>query len=306
MGRKAWRIAQVVVGVLLVAVAVRQLVRGWDAARAAPIEWRIEPLLIVASALVTWAMYLILILAWRSVVMAWDRPVPLRTAVGIWTVSNLGRYVPGKVWTIAGMALLSQRAGVAPWAATGAAVLNTVLSIGAGAAVVGLTGGPVLERAWPGAGLLLWLLLGASLIALFLAAVPSVQQRVFRLARLDVQPAPVAHRALFIATITNLVAWCGYGLAFWLLARGTMAGGPDLVVATATFAASSLAGFLALVAPAGIGIRESVIILLLEGSLGAPRAVALALASRLLLTVAEVGAALPFIAASREQKRVAP
>lgn len=306
MGRKVWRISQIILGVVLVGLAVRQLVRGWDAAQAAPVDWEINVWLIGASVALTWAVYALLIYSWRNLVAAWDRRLLLREAARIWTVSNLGRYVPGKVWTIAGMALLAKRAGVAPWAATAGAVLNQVLAVGAGAAIISLTGASLLKRVWPRAELSLWILLGVSLVVLLLAAVPSVQGRLFRLARLGTQPAPVAHRALLVATLANLVAWCGYGVAFWLLARGTMDGGPDLVMAVATFATSSLAGLLALFAPAGIGVRESVIFLLLEGSLGAPQAAALAIASRILLTFTEVGAALPFLASSREHARDAP
>ena len=43
------------------------------------------------------------------------------TAARIWTVSSLGKYIPGKVWAVAGMALMSKEAGIEPWAATGSA-----------------------------------------------------------------------------------------------------------------------------------------------------------------------------------------
>src|SRR4051794_41749186 len=94
-------------------------------------------------------MYFLLVLAWRSILRSWGQDLDLWSAARIWTVSSLGKYIPGKVWAVAGMALLSQRAGVAPWAATGSATIMQVLAIGTGAAVAGLAGGSALAGATP-------------------------------------------------------------------------------------------------------------------------------------------------------------
>ena len=49
----------------------------------------------------------------------------------------------------------------------------------------------------------------------------------------------------------------------------------------------------------------AVFILMLQGAIGVPAAAALAIASRLMLTATEVGAAVPFLVTSRERPRVA-
>jgi uncharacterized membrane protein YbhN (UPF0104 family) len=56
--------------------------------------------------------------------------------------------------------------------------------------------------------------------------------------------------------------------------------------------------------PGGIGVREGLFILLLQGPLGVGAATSLAIASRLLLTVAELGAAVPFLAIRQRHARV--
>jgi hypothetical protein len=78
------------------------------------------------------------------------------------------------------------------------------------------------------------------------------------------------------------------------------------VLAVAVFTASYLAGFLALLAPGGIGVREGLFILMLQGPLGIGAATALAVASRLLLTLTELGAAVPFLLLPQGRARVAP
>jgi len=67
-----------------------------------------------------------------------------------------------------------------------------------------------------------------------------------------------------------------------------------------------IAGFLALFAPGGIGVREGLFILMLQGPLGIGAATALAVASRLLLTLTELGAAVPFLLLPQGRARVAP
>ena len=223
-------------------------------------------------------------------------------------MSSLGKYLPGKVWAVAGMALMAQRAGIAAWAATGSAVVLQVLAIGTGAAVAGLTGRRAIEAADPRMGAGLLLLIAGAVAGVALLLWPPFLRRLLRLAAPDAvaRGTPPAAGIVF-GIAANLVAWVGYGLALWLLARGLLPSvGLDPALAIAVFTASYLAGFLALFAPGGIGVREGLFILMLQGPLGIAAATALALASRVLLTVTELGAAVPFLVFSQRSARVAP
>jgi hypothetical protein len=291
-----------------VAFAARALVRNWTELRSQPLEWRVEPGWLVLSALVVWLMYALLIVAWRTMLAGWGQRLDGWTAARIWTVSSLGKYLPGKVWAVAGMALMSQRAGIAPWAATGSAVVLQVLAIGTGAAVAGLTGRRALERAHPGSGAVLALLVAGAVAGVALLLWPRFLRWLLRLGAPDAEArgTPPA-LGIVVGIVANAVAWIGYGTALWLLARGLLPAvdlRPGLAVAV--FTASYLAGFLALFAPGGLGVREGLFILMLQGPLGIGAATALALASRLLLTITEFGAAVPFVVFSQRSARVAP
>jgi len=300
------RWAQWALAVLIIGFAARALVRNWDALRSQPLDWKIDPAWILLSAVVVWLMYALLIVAWRTMLAAWGQPLEAWTAARIWTVSSLGKYLPGKVWAIAGMALMARQAGVAPWAATGSAVILQVLAIGTGAAVAGLTGVGALEAARPGTRAALVLLVAASVVGVALLLWPPMLRRLLRLAApgSESRPAPAAG-AIVLGIAANSVAWVGYGIALWLLARGVLPEARlDFSPAVAVFTASYLAGFLALLAPGGLGVREGVFILMLQGSLGIGIATGLAVASRLLLTVTELGAAIPFLVFPRRRARV--
>jgi glycosyltransferase 2 family protein len=307
--RSGWvRVGQWLAGLLIIGLAARSLLRNWTELRSQPLEWRIEPGWLVLSALLVWAMYALLIVAWRMMLAGWGQRLDGWTAARIWTVSSLGKYLPGKVWAIAGMALLAQRAGIAAWAATGSAVVLQVLAIGTGAAVAGLTGRQAIAAADPRLGAVLGVLIAGAVAGVALLLWPAFLRRLLQLAAPDAEARgtpPVAGIAFGI--LANLVAWLGYGLALWLLARGLLPSvGLDPALAIAVFTASYLAGFLALFAPGGIGVREGLFILMLQGPLGIAAATALALASRVLLTITELGAAVPFLVFTQGRARVAP
>jgi hypothetical protein len=305
--RSGWvRVAQALAGLAIVGFAIRTLARNWDQLRSQPLDWQLRPGWLVLSLLLTWLMYALLILGWRSMLNGWGQRLDGWSAARIWILSSLGKYIPGKVWAVAGMALLAQRAGVAPWAATGSAVVMQVLAIGTGAAVAGLAGAHDIESAHPGAGAVLMLLVAGAIISVGLLLWPPFLRRLLRLAAPQAagerQP---AGRGIVVGIATNIVAWLGYGVALWLLSRGLVPNsGLGLRLAIAVFTASYLAGFLALFAPGGIGVREGLFILMLQKPLGVGAATSLALASRLLLTVAELGAAVPFLVFRRRQVRV--
>jgi uncharacterized membrane protein YbhN (UPF0104 family) len=307
--RSSWiRAAQWLAGLAIIAFAGRSLARNWTDLRSQPLAWRIEPGWLVLSAVVVWLMYALLILAWRTMLAGWGQRLDGWTAARIWTVSSLGKYIPGKVWAVAGMALMAQRAGIAPWAATGSAVVLQVLAIGTGAAVAGLSGRAAIEAAHQGAGPILGLLVAGAVVGVVLLLWPPFLRRLLQVAAPGAETAGApATAGIVLGIVANLVAWVGYGGALWLLARGLL---PDVGLepglAVAVFTASYLAGFLALFAPGGLGVREGLFILMLQGPLGIGAATALALASRLLLTITELGAAVPFLVFPQGRARVAP
>lgn len=307
MGDRRIRLLQWLLGAAIVGFAVRALVRNWDDLRAQPLEWNIEPGWLVLSAIVVWLMYGLLIAAWRTMLGAWGRGLDFWSAARIWTVSSLGKYVPGKVWAVAGMAVMAQRAGVGAGPATASAIILQVLAIGTGTAVAALTGWGALRAAYPGAGRAVVMLLALTVVGAGVLLWPGSLRRVLRWAMpAESSPAPPLG-AVGFGIAANTVAWAGYGVSLWLLARGLLPGaGLGLLRAIAVFTASYLAGFLALFAPGGIGVREGVFILMLQGPIGIGAATALAIASRLLLTVTELGAAAPFLLfPGRRRHRVA-
>lgn len=220
-------------------------------------------------------------------------------------VSNLGKYLPGKVWAIAGAALLAERAGVQPGAAVAAAFILQALSLASGLVLVALLAPEAVESLGQGPRIALLILALLALGGLVVFAVPPLLARIRRWLPASIAGIePVPPGPLLLGLAANAVAWSAYGLAFLCLVRG-LTPGADISwgQATAVFTTSYLVGLIAAFSPGGLGTRELAFTLLLAPAVGARVATALAIATRLLLTITELGAALPFLPAMRRAPR---
>ena len=47
--------------------------------------------------------YAMQIESWRRILAGWGQHLAFGPAARTWSVANLGRYVPGKVWSVAGL-----------------------------------------------------------------------------------------------------------------------------------------------------------------------------------------------------------
>ena len=104
------------------------------------------------------------------------------------------------------------------------------------------------------------------------------------------------------AVLLMLLAWAAYGGATWVLVQRLDPGPAGLPVAVGAYALAWVVGFLAVAAPAGVGAREAVVVVVLAPLVGTAGALAVALVSRAALTVVDLGLA----AASSPVLRAAP
>jgi len=292
-----WLLAAVVIG-----FAVRELARQWESLAPALAGVRLEWGRILASGALVLATYLLLIEAWRSTLRAWSQSLPFATAARIWFVSNLGKYVPGRVWQIAAMGAMAQRAGVSPAAAIGSSLVVNLVSLIAGFTVIALTaGGKIadvvgLDAAREGSGTAQLIVIAIAIGgAVALAVAPFVIPRLVTLAaRVTGRSIAVPHippRAIWIATASTVASWLFYGVAFAWFARGIsprVTGNAWSYIAVYT--GSYLAGYLALFAPGGVGVREAALVLAMPRFqlATAADAAVIAIASRLWLTALEI------------------
>ena len=294
--RKFFTAAQWLFGAAVVWYALAALRGQWDEAAARlgdiDIEWR---WLFAASAIVLLT-YLLLIDTWRKLVVSAGDRLSFRSASRIWFVSNLGKYIPGKVWSVGAMAVMSKEQGVSGVTAAGSSIVVQLITVVAGIGVVLVTGAQTLER--PGVALTM-----ACLMAIALASLPHFAARLPGIIRVvtgrTVGAPSITGRAVAEATVKAVVAWTAYGIAFQLFVRGIAGEATGATLSyIAVYAASYIIGFLALFAPGGAVVRESAMIagMLRLGLAGQADAVVVAITSRIWLTVTELLPGLVYLA----------
>lgn len=252
-------------------------------------RWLPAPLTLTASVSVLVIGLLGMIGLWARLATVFGAgKMPFSTAVAIFSLANLGRYVPGKVWQLAGLAYLSSRSGLAPGPASVSALVAQIFTLAAALAVGGF-------YAWSGP-LGGWTLVP---VALAVAAAVSVvaTPRLFRflLTRFADRlggsiPLPAAAGPGFALRWVLLYAltWSVYSAAFCLLWAAFRPLEPaQLLIAATAFPAAYFAGYIAFFAPAGIGVREGALAALTAPVLGPADATALALIARVWMTAAE-------------------
>jgi hypothetical protein len=154
--------------------------------------------------------------------------------------------------------------------------------------LVGLAALPALLRA-EGSGVLWGLLAVPVLLALLVPSViNALLDRALRLLRRPGLDRPLAGRDIARGVLWALAFWLVYGGHVWLLTVGLGADPLDaLPVAIGGFAIAFSLGPLLVVLPAGAGVREAVLVVLLSGVLTTAEATAVALTSRAILVLTD-------------------
>jgi glycosyltransferase 2 family protein len=236
--------------------------------------------------------------AWHRTVLALGGRLAVAAGVRIWWQSQAARFVVTMVGTAAGRAAMAAREGVRLQVAAAAQVLELLLLIGWSVLLGALpdSGAPV------PAGLRAALLVGA---VAGLAALPWSAQRALGLVhryRPQVEATTVDHAGLVAATAAyglNAVLRSG---AFVLVAAGLLpVGGDDVLLLVAAWNLAAVAGIIG-ITPAGIGVREGVMIALLQDRFGLGGAAALAAAWRAWELAFEVASVAAVTALGRRQR----
>jgi glycosyltransferase 2 family protein len=278
--RTSWR-RTLVSGVLLVVVVV-----AFGAALAGKWSQIVDNVRDQHPAVVVGALALAMLgvfmsfMLWRGTLRVLGSGLPVRPAARLFFVTQLGKYLPGAVWPVVAQMRMGRDLGVPRQRMALAFLLTLGLATLVGV-LVGVTALPALLRA-EGPVVLLGLL---ALPLLLLVLVPRVLNallglalRVLRRPGLDDQ---LSGRDVARGVGWALAFWVVYGGHVWLLAVGL---GADpwraLPVAIGGFAIAFSLGPLLVVLPAGAGVREAVLVLLLHGVLTTPEATAVALTSR--------------------------
>lgn len=279
-GGFAWKsIARSVFVLAALAAAALLISSEWNGISAALIDAEIG--LIALALLAAIANVVLTGLSWRALLLHAPITLTARQSAHIFFLGQIGKYLPGSLWSFLASGELAKRAGFPRTTAMSSLFLALLIGMGSGVIIALLLVPQSLgyvPESW-----VVWTF-AAALFALI--ALPRLRAVLLKLARIDF---PVPLTALTTSLALALVAWIFAGVQIVLLSKaiGAGLGWPDLLQATGAYAFAWVAGFLVVIAPAGLGAREGGLIAALTLSIGLAEASAIVLLSRLVVTTAD-------------------
>ncbi len=241
---------------------------------------------------------------WRGIVAdLLGVPLPWRRALRVWMLSNMGRYLPGSVWHLVGRVVAGQGEGVTRQQGTLAVFLEQALQLLSALLLVSLS-----LPGWPeGSAVRGWAWL-AALVPLGLLALhprlffPLANRVLLRVGR-EPLPSMPRYRTLLGYLLRYTVVHLANGMA---LAAALLALGAPLRLVPAALGAALAAwsvGFVTILAPGGLGVREWLVTAALAPLVGADIAALAALLWRAANLLTEAGGAIGFGWWGRESSR---
>lgn len=265
----------------------RAIAGNWEALRA--FEWEMQPLPLLGSVVLHVAVLAWGVWVWSRVLRCFDYPpVPWTTLLRIWFLSNLARYIPGKVFQFLAVAHLGRGSGISGAVLLTSLVMHTGLALLSAVLLATWTLGAQLVPGAP-AGPVAAAAAAASLFLVNPVLLNRALTTVSRLLRRDVIRWTGRWRDGAVLLLLSVLSWCFYGVAYFLFVTA-VTGLPlaTLPLLSGVNALSFVAGYLAIVTPGGLGVREAAMTGLLLPLLPDGVAAVLAIGARLWTIAAEV------------------
>ncbi|MGH8016415.1 MAG: lysylphosphatidylglycerol synthase transmembrane domain-containing protein [Candidatus Zixiibacteriota bacterium] len=261
-------------------------------------EWQFRnPLLLILSFFTALFSFFLFASTWSIIASGFGEKISLPASFKIFYLSNLGRYVPGKIWQLFGIIYVARQYGLSAEKATASFVISQLFMTVSAFLILAVSAQiePAIiidQIAFMGKGsayLFTAAMVSLSLVVVIwpnwiLALCNLVLRRLSRPELSFVMDKKVAP-LLFLG---YCFAWFSYGAAFWMLIKSIVVETDlGLIPSIGIFAGSYQIGYLALFAPGGLGPRELVMGQMLLPFL-AGVAPMIAIISRIWTTVIEI------------------
>ncbi|MBS3905407.1 MAG: flippase-like domain-containing protein [Syntrophaceae bacterium] len=264
---------------------------NWNQVKEASFDFRPFPLIL--STLIFAFSYFIQIWAWYLITLKLGIAISIRETWESWFYSQLGKYLPGKVWLLLSRFYFYESKGKSKKAISIALYLETAtILLAAGflflIALIFFKEIKVFgyENQWE------WLVVPFILAFIFIH--PRILQKIVNWLIIRFKREPISltitYPDVLFVFFVCILAWLVGGVGFYLFLVSVFpVSSQHLIFLAGALAISSTLGLVALFAPSGLGVREGALVYLLSFLMPSPIAVILSVLTRLWMTLIEMG-----------------
>ena len=255
------------------------------------IPWKENWIFLVLHMIGLFVMQGLMCLAWKNILAGHGVEFDTPSLMYSFYVPNLGKYLPGKVLFLAGRVELTHRLGGSRTIGLSVFIHEVILVSLAAAVFAPLCFSSLLNLSQ-------LMVVIATLVILLVLYVFTLKPDFFvtlfnqlleRLGKASLESRLQSSLARKILLI-YLINWFAYGASCALLVISVNDIGWDhFMMITAAFVVSWLIGFLSILTPGGLGVREVIIVLILGTIMDTSAAMLMAVIARLTWTIAELG-----------------
>lgn len=273
---------------LAIAAAIFAVVRNWDEVSH---SLRALPPWLIAGEVVLAFLYVFLTMAsWRVVLNDVGTAVDPKVASRIFFSSQVAKYLPGGVWNFVAAAEVGKDYSISRRRSVCALLVSIIISI-----VMGLILAILAVLLGPSELMSGYRWIAVALPVGIVALCPPVLNRLvdfaLRLLRRDPLDDAMTWSGTALSALWALGAWLIAGVQLWLMLvhLGMPAELPTFLLATGGYALGWTAGFLVFFVPAGAGVREVALGLVLGAVASQGVVVVVVLLARIFTTLADIG-----------------
>lgn len=277
-------------GFLLLAIsaAVVAVIGNWEEVKRSVSS--LPPWLVTVELVLAFLYVHLTMAAWRVVLNDVGAPVNPRVASRIFFSSQVAKYLPGGVWNFVAAAEVGRDYSISRRRSVCALLVSIVVSIVTGLVLAGLA-----VLLGPSESMAGYRWVAIAIPVGVVALCPPVLNRLvnFGLRLLGREPLEdsVTWGGTALAALWALAGWLIAGLQLWLMLinLGMPASLPTFLLASGGYALGWTAGFLVFFVPAGAGVREVALAMVLASVASQGAVVVVVLLARIFTTVADIG-----------------
>lgn len=249
----------------------------------------IAPVYFILSCLFLILFYCILVSLWYFLTIVTGCRITFEKSVISWFYSQLGKYVPGKVFTVASRIYFYNKDGISPKKVSLCFYLETMASL-LGSTLICVSSALHLNLPlFKNYRSIIYILLGVIFILIhpkIISRVSSIGMTLFKRPPVRIE---IKYFSILIIVIFYSLNYLLLGLGFFCLIRSVYSLHPSYIfLISGSYAMASIIGFLSFFAPSGLGVREGVLIYVLRNIMPDSIAGIISIFSRVWVTIVEL------------------